>query len=242
MNPFTKLIDLLYPPRCHICESFFQNEKNTGQICQTCLNGFSEINPPLCPVCRKPFDSISQENHLCESCLRKRPYYDALGAPYIYEGGIMEGIHLLKYSGRTQLADSLGILLGSFAKSWLQEAENSIIIPIPLYPKRLRQRKFNQSLLLARSVNSFLNMDLDYMSLRRTRQTQPQTGLKKDERRKNVKKAFDLIGKPDIAEKTVILIDDVATTGSTLNECAGVLKKAGAEKVFCLVIARAVKG
>ena len=243
MTLFTKLIDLIYPPRCHICQTFRQKDSNnTGQICQTCLDEFTEIKSPLCPVCRRPFDSISEEDHLCEDCLRKRPSYDALGAPYLYEGKIMDGVHQLKYSGKKQLADSLGMLLGSFSLSWLPESAEGIIMPVPLHPKKLRQRKFNQSLLLARSIKPSLEMELDYLSLRRTRHTQPQTGLKKDERRKNVRKAFELNGTVHLKGKTIVLIDDVATTGSTVNECARVLKKAGVEKVYCLVLARTVKG
>jgi ComF family protein len=243
MTLLKNLIDLIYPPRCHICGYFFRNgDGNTGLICRSCLDEFTKIGSPLCPVCGRPFGSISEEDHLCEECLRKRPYYDALGAPYLYEGRIMDGIHQLKYSGKTQLADSLGMLLASFAKNWLPRIDEGIIMPVPLHPKRLMQRKFNQSLLLARSINPHLGLNLDYLTLRRTRDTLPQTALKRDERRKNVRKAFELNGKPDLSNKTVLLIDDVATTGSTVNECARVLKKAGVKEVYALVVARTVKG
>ena len=112
-------------------------------------------------------------------------------------------------------------------------------MPVPLHLKRLRQRGFNQSLLLARHVADRLQCELDFLSLRRVRYTLPQTGLGKDERRKNVRGAFHLKDPEIVKGKTVLLVDDVATTGNTLNECSRVLKKAGCNEVFCLVLARA---
>jgi ComF family protein len=112
------------------------------------------------------------------------------------------------------------------------------MIPVPLHPKRLRERGFNQSLLLARNVASSLGTELDFLSLRRIRYTQPQTGLKSDERRKNVSRAFELKDRKCVKGRTVILVDDVATTGNTLNECARVLRRSGCARVFCLVLAR----
>jgi ComF family protein len=113
-----------------------------------------------------------------------------------------------------------------------------LVIPVPLHPKRLRQRSFNQSLLLARPVAAGLNVDLDYLSLRRIRFTQPQANLTSDERKKNVRRAFGVMEPNGLEGRKVLLVDDVATTGSTLNECARVLKKAGVKEVFCLTIAR----
>lgn len=242
-NIFKSFIGIIYPPRCHICQRFFgdnrlKNAQEGLPICQDCFNGFSPIIPPLCPVCRRPFESLVDENHLCEDCLRRRPYYDAIGAPYIYEGSLLSAIHQLKYDGKTQIADSLGDILASFAKEWLGTAEGCLMMPVPLHPRRLRARGFNQSLLLARVMIPFLGADLDYLSLRRIRDTQPQTGLNSKERRKNVQRAFRLTGNMDMKGRTVILVDDVATTGNTLNECARVLKRSGCDKVLCLVLAR----
>ena len=111
-------------------------------------------------------------------------------------------------------------------------------MPVPLHPRRLRERGFNQSLLLARHLATRLNLDLDFLSLRRIRYTQPQTGLKKDERRKNVKKAFGLLDPKVVKGRTVVLVDDVTTTGNTLNECARMLKRAGAKEIYGAVLAR----
>jgi len=161
-----------------------------------------------------------------------------MGAPYLYEANLMTAIHQFKYGGKTYLADSLGPLMGSFALDWINKTDGLLIIPVPLHPKRLRERGFNQSLILARHVAAFLGAELDYLSLRRIRYTPPQTGLDSNERRKNVRRAFELPDRKLVKGRTIILVDDVSTTGNTLNECARVLKRAGSEKVFCLVLAR----
>jgi ComF family protein len=244
MNLFSKLIDLIYPPRCPICRAFLWNanleiQNNTFSLCQSCFSEFREIASPLCPVCSRPFVTDMGEDHLCENCLRKMPFYEAIRAPYVYEGTLMKAIHQFKYGAKGLLADSLGPLLAQFAKSLLEESDDYLTMPVPLHAKRLRERGFNQSLLLARHVARHLHTKLDFLCLKRVRYTQPQTGLKKEERRKNVRRAFQLENPEAVEGETILLIDDVATTGNTLNECARVLKRAGCKKVFCLVLARA---
>ena len=138
----------------------------------------------------------------------------------------------------TYLMSSLGHLLISFAKEWIPYSKNYVIMPVPLHRQRLRERGFNQSLLLARILASDLGNQLDYLSLIRNRYTRAQTGLKKKERRKNVKGAFSVIQPNAIKHKEILLVDDVFTTGSTLNECARTLKESGATTVICLTVAR----
>ena len=244
MNVFKKIIDLIYPPRCHICKKFLwenRAEKNHKELlfCQPCFDGFSEITSSLCPICGRPLAALDEEDHVCEDCLRKRPFFDKAGAPYLYEGGLMSAIHQFKYDGKSYMAGSLGHLLALFARKWLKEMDDCLIMmPVPLHPKRLRERGFNQSLLLARYMASMMVAELDFLSLRRIRYTRPQTGLKSNERRKNVRRAFELKDRQTVKGRTIVLVDDVATTGNTLNECARVLKRAGCDKVFCLVLAR----
>ena len=247
MKFFQPFIDLIYPPRCAICREFlWKNRARKDQkellFCETCFDGFSEITSPLCTVCGRPFASKNEEDHPCEDCLRKRPFFDMVRAPFLYEGGIMEAIHQFKYAGRAHLADSLGPLLASFVKEWMEMTAECLTIPVPLHPKRLRERGFNQSLLLARHVASLLRTELDFLSLRRIRYTQPQTGLKSEERKRNVRKAFEITNQEAVKGRNVLLVDDVTTTGSTLNECARVLSRAGAEKVCGIVLARTAGG
>lgn len=239
MNLLSGLIDIIYPPRCHICMAFLHDrpDKDT-YLCSGCFNSFREITGPLCTICGIPFKSRVEEDHLCEKCLLKRPWYDEMRAPYLYEEKLMAAIQQLKYSGRSYIAKSLGPLLGEFAKTWLRDTDDMTLIPVPLHIKRLRQRGFNQSMLLAEAVSSMLECELDCLTLIRSRYTGTQTGLNLKERRKNVKGAFEIAGDKSVAGKEIILVDDVATTGYTINECARVLKKAGCKKVYGLVLAR----
>lgn len=243
MSIFSQFIDLVYPPRCSICEKFiWKNRAKKDQqellFCKPCFDGFSEIISPLCPTCGMPFASDVEEDHLCEDCIRKRPFYDAARAPYLYEGGIMEAIHQFKYAGKTHLASSLGRLMTSFARKWVDKTHSYLMMPVPLHPKRLRERGFNQSLVLARYAAPLLGAELDFLSLRRIRYTPPQTGLKMTERGKNVRRAFDIMDRKAVKGRTILLVDDVTTTGNTLNECARMLKRAGSQEVLCLTLAR----
>lgn len=243
MKALNSLIDLIYPPRCPICQAFLQEQVTleAGQdlpFCQACFKDFTEIRSPICPLCGRPFSDGIEQDRVCEDCLRKKPSYDIARAPYLYDGALMTAIHELKYAQRSHLADSLGSLLASFAQDWIGEMKVSLLMPVPLHPRRLRARGFNQSLLLARCVASRTGADLDFLSLRRTRFTKPQTELSSEERKKNVRKAFEVVKPEAVKGRTILLVDDVATTGSTLSECAKALKRAGANSVLCLVLAR----
>ncbi|MBW1682328.1 MAG: ComF family protein [Deltaproteobacteria bacterium] len=243
MNLISSLLNLIYPPRCPVCLDFLaaapDSEDPLSSFCAACLSGFHEISSPLCPCCGTPFPGEGPD-HLCEPCLRKAPAFDALRAPYLYEGALMTAIHRLKYGGKSSLAHVLGPLLARFALGWL-EARDPLVMPVPLHPRKLRERGFNQSLLLARHVARALDAKLDFTTLCRVRYTKPQTGLDREERRRNVVRAFEVRGKDSLKGLDILLVDDVATTGNTLGECAGVLKRRGAGRVFCLVLARAVR-
>ncbi|NLD38974.1 MAG: ComF family protein [Desulfatiglans sp.] len=239
MNLFTELIDIIYPKKCHICMDFLDDsERKLPDICNTCFSSFPLLTHPFCSICGVPFVSKVEEDHLCEKCIRTRPFYDELRSPYLYEDKIMEAIHRLKYSGKSYLAKSMGRLLADFLTEWTGDLDGMIMIPVPLHKRKLRQRGFNQSVLLAKSISRLLNLKTDYFTLTRIRYTETQTGLTLEERRKNVKGAFEVTGNANLNGKGVILVDDVATTGNTMDECARVLKKAGCTRVFGLTLAR----
>jgi len=243
MTVLKSLMDLIYPPQCALCRAFLQDQPacHSGRelpFCKACFQDFREIESPLCSLCGRPFSDGVEQDRVCEDCLRKRPSFDMARAPYLYDGALMTAIHELKYAQRSHLADSLGSLLASFAQTWIGELKDFLVMPVPLHPRRLRSRGFNQSLLLARHVASRTGADLDFLSLRRIRFTKPQTELTSEDRKKNVRKAFEVVKPEAVKGRTVVLVDDVATTGSTLNECAQALKKAGADSVLCLALAR----
>jgi ComF family protein len=240
MNLIKILIDLIYPPRCLVCGKFLNGYTSNSELafCPDCFGDFISISTPHCTICGTPFVSKQGEDHPCEKCIRKPPLFEAIYSPYLYQGALMNAIHRFKYGSKNSYAKHLGPLLAHFAGQILQSNDSTVLMPVPLHPKKLRQRGFNQSLLLARHVAREIDSKLDFLSLRRVKYTESQTGLNQDERRKNVKGAFRIV-KPDAVDgKEVLLVDDVATTGYTLNECARVLLKAGAERVRCLVLAR----
>jgi len=244
MNLLRQIADIIYPPRCAICSRFLWQaplikEPGSPFFCSACRADFRYVGSPLCPICGQPFPSELEEDHPCEDCLRKRPSYEAAWALYRYEGAMLEAIHRLKYGSRSSLADALGPLLARFAEERVSRTDTVLAVPVPLHPGRARERGFNQSLLLARHVSRRLQVDLDFLSLRRVRYTLPQTRLARKERQQNVRGAFDLRDRGAVKGKTILLVDDVVTTGNTLNECARVLRTGGAARVFGLSLARA---
>ena len=245
MNPIKHLSQIIYPPRCVVCRDFlwqapFIEGDFPYSICAACISGFSTIEAPFCTICGMPFASDQIENHPCEDCLQTKPYFQGAYAPYRYEGPVVEAVHRLKYGQKTFVANSVGPLLAEFVKTRFKNPRSFLTIPVPLHPKRLRERGFNQSLLLAKHIAKKFNGELDFLSLIRTKYTRSQTTLSKKERQQNVKSAFHLKTPEAVRKKTILLVDDVATTGNTLNECARVLTSGGAEAVFCVTLAKAV--
>lgn len=242
MGVLSRFIELVYPPRCIGCGEFLSaHAHDTGResssLCGRCFADLRKISPPLCPVCGRPFVSRSIESHVCGECAERPPFYESRSAPYLYEGALRKAIHHFKYQGKSGYAPFLGQLLADFALARVGKRQDSITVPVPLHPKRLRERGYNQSLLLAKPVSVALQIPLDYLSLVRKRWSPPQTGLGKRQRRKNVTKAFDVVNNERVKGKRVLLIDDVATTGHTLNECSRALRRAGCKSVSCLVLA-----
>jgi ComF family protein len=241
MSIVDKFLNLLFPPRCEVCGSFLGigtgREGLRKVFCDSCLERFVSIETPICPICGVPFSSQGPD-HYCESCLRRPPAYDCIRALFRYEGPVSAAVHAYKFRNTIRLAGALGPVMGQYAEGWLGHNPEYLAVPVPLYPKRLRKRGFNQSALLARHVARAASMDLDLYTFRRVRDTPAQSTLGKRARRHNVRGAFYVTDPEKFDGKTVVLVDDVATTGSTLHECAVVLKRAGADAVLCLVFAR----
>ncbi len=156
----------------------------------------------------------------------------------VYEGGLAQAISRLKYHGATHLAKPLGKLLADYQDPDFSFARFGGILPVPLSAKRLRERGFNQALLLARQVSRAHSIPLSYEALSRPRHTPPQTQLSGPEREKNVRGSFEVYQPEKVDGKHILLIDDVFTTGATARECAKVLLSAGAKQVDVLTLAR----
>ncbi len=239
MAPFWHaLIDFFFPPRCPLCGDTHE-EIEPELFCPSCLGGIKRISHPLCPRCGKGFVTEAGEDHLCSDCLLGKGHFRIARSFALYEGLMAEGISRFKYRGTSRLAKPLGSLLANFADPDFSFHRYDLIIPVPLHSSRLRQRGYNQSLLLAREVGRKFSIPLDFTSLRRIRPTPPQTQLSENERQKNIRGAFAVQDPEILLEKSILLIDDVFTTGATVEECSKVLLGAGAKQVDVLTLARA---
>jgi ComF family protein len=195
---------------------------------------------PICSRCGLPFVSREGEDHTCSECLTERKYFRKARAFGIYQGALMEAIHQLKYGGKTSLSKPLSTLAKeTFYRFW-DASSTDLLLPVPLHIKRLRERGFNQTHLVNKKWARLEGIPFDGLTLSRSRWTEPQTSLARAERRKNVKGAFSLLHPDRVKGVRILLVDDVFTTGATVNECSKVLMKAGAESVDVLTLARAV--
>jgi len=174
--------------------------------------------------------------HNCPRCEKNRNYYHKARGLGIYDGKLLEAIHLFKYGGKINIGKILGRMLAHYP---LDFSIYDLIIPVPLHIKKLRKRGFNQAGLLCREIEKCHTVPLAFSSLKRIKHTKSQVGLNEEERVKNIKGAFDAGGGVLKGLKT-LLVDDIFTTGATVNECSRVLRKAGVDRVDVLTLAKVI--
>jgi ComF family protein len=239
------LVDWLYPPRCRACAGRIHG-RDAEYFCANCRQQIQPVLHPLCNICGRPFPDAGGGDHTCGVCLARPPHFLCARAWACYPREEMEQhplrqvVQKFKYGRKVSLGKPLGRLLARGCQEFLGEYEIDLIVPVPLHPKRLRWRGFNQSWLLARQVGRAYGIPMDPFVLQRSRATPPQTQLTEEERRKNMRGAFALRTGASVAEKSVLLVDDVYTSGATVNECSRTLKRGGAKQVYVLTLARAV--
>ena len=237
----TGIADLIFPPRCVTCDDLLERHDSLP-FCPSCLDGIRFIRSPLCPRCGVHFPVTEGEDHLCGDCLTAERPYTVARSVGRYEETLLTAIHRFKYRGRTGIGEILGGIMADFAGEIWDMKVFERIVPVPLHRRRLRERGFNQSMILARELSKRFDIPLDFTSLRREVFTPPQVGLGREARSANVHGAFAVRHPERIAGRRILLVDDVYTTGSTLAECARVLLRAKAEAVAVLTLARAVQG
>lgn len=223
-------LDLLFPPRCAGCQS------SGHLLCPRCWQSMQPLAMLLCQHCGAP---LGEANEICASCRYHRLQFHGLRSVNNYQGPLRKTIHALKYDGQQRLTEPLGLLLARAFQWYGMRADG--IVPLPLHPLRLQERGYNQAELLARSCATYLKVPYLADLVIRQRITRPQVGLPFYERQQNVTGAFALA--PGAHERlrayrTLLLIDDVATTGATLEACAAPLYAAGVQEVWGLVLGR----
>jgi len=228
------LVDLLFPPACPICLRSLPVSAPESPFCALCSSAITPLPPGRCSRCALPFIATSSSSHLCADCCRKLPAFSAVYAAGLYAGALKRALQRFKYSGAVDLDRPLAKLLEIQIPPVVG---NEVIVPVPLHLSRLRRRGYNQSLLLARVLAHNLRITLDHSSLRRVVDSHSQQGLDARQRARNLCNAF--IGTRRLDGRSVLLVDDVMTTGATVAACTQVLYDVGVRRVNVAVIARA---
>ncbi|HLF85702.1 MAG TPA: ComF family protein [Nitrospiria bacterium] len=239
MKIYSSLLNSVFPNSCLICRSTIK--KDIGdRVCLDCWKKVRFSDGPLCPVCGKPFLSgstlLKSPDYRCGICRKSRPHFTKHIYLGPYEGILSDIIRLFKFKKKAALAYPLSYLLCRKIKDI---PEIDIIIPVPLHPRRLRFREFNQSLLLSRLISNHINRPVLKDVIVKNKDTLPQVRLDGDKRRINMKNVFSITEDYLVNKKRVLLIDDVFTTGSTVNECSKILKKSGAYSIYVLTLVMA---
>lgn len=230
------MLDLLYPRNCVQCGA--PSPEPMKHICWDCLADTPKIEPPFCQLCGDPVAGDIQHDYTCFSCAREQPAFERARSAFRYEGVVGEAIKALKYHYSLWVTEDLvGMLLACLEAEYPQQPFD-VVTSVPLHPSRRRERGFNQSALLGGALARRLRLPFQEGLLRRIRPSVSQTGLTASQRAANVCGAFrlGLFRRP--AGQRILLIDDVMTTGATVNACSKALKKGGAASVHALTVAR----
>ncbi len=227
---------LFYPAACVVCTAPLESP---GYLCATCRAKAPRITAPFCAKCSEPFPAAIIGPFTCANCAHRTLHFDAAVASYRSRGIVRKLVHEFKYGQQRHLRHPLAAWLAETLHDVrLRDRHFDLIVPVPLHPARERERGFNQALLLAEELSRIASLPLRCV-LDRIRYTTTQTAYDRAERMENLHDAFRLRKNADVRGLRVLLIDDVLTTGSTLSECARVLKAAGAISVYAATAARA---
>jgi ComF family protein len=233
------LFQFFLPPQCPCCEKF--SEEGKQGFCSNCLSAIRWIEPPFCSICGIPFISNEVETHPCGACVTHRKYFTIARALGAFEGSLQEAIHRWKYEGKTYLTPFFAEWMAEGLNRYWEPGSFDLLIPVPLHTQRLRERGFNQVLLLVKDLSCRTGIPYHKTILQKKKLTIPQVNLSGAEREKGLRGTFHVIEKEELLGKTVLLIDDVYTTGATVNECSKVLLRGGAERVDVFTLAHAIK-
>lgn len=222
---------LLYPPRCPICdEVVLPWEKG---ICSACMKKMKYVEAPGCLKCGKHLEDASEE--YCEDCKGRTHYYIRGRALYEYKG-IASSLYRFKYSGRREYAEVFGEEIAYYLKDFLEEIKPDALVPVPMYPSKERARGYNQAVLLAQALGECTKIPVYKDLVKRIKNTRPLKLLNPEERLNNLKKAF-ILAENGVKLSVIVIIDDIYTTGSTIDAIAKVLQADEDRKVYFITLA-----
>lgn len=236
IEPLRAVVSLFYPALCVVCSEPVEHGE---QICPGCFEKAPRIVAPFCAKCSEPFTGAIDQEFTCANCANRELEFDAAVSVYRSRGVVRLVIMQLKYQRHLSLRHPAARwLIDAMHDSRIRERKFDAIIPVPLHPARLRERGFNQATLLAAELGAAIGVPLRD-DLERIRYTTTQTALDRSERMENLRDAFRLRREASVRDSRVLLVDDILTTGSTLSECARVLRKGGTREVYAVTAARA---
>ena len=235
---FNGIKDLIYPNCCPACKNRIAPAKEEVLICAGCWKNIEKNLPPFCVSCGRRLDRLSTAKNICSGCLKSRFDFDRAFSPCAYTGTIKKLIHEFKYSGKDYLGRPLARLMNEFIKEYRLPIEYlDFIVPVPLHKSRLKQREFNQARVLSEEIAREFNKKVLPDVLVRSRPTRTQTELTPAERRRNVENSFTVSNCSLVKDTSLLLVDDVLTTGATSSEAARALKESGAKIIFVMTLA-----
>ncbi len=224
------ILDLLYPARCPVCHGLLQGR---GRVCPGCRKKLIYIKEPRCKKCGKQLESREQE--YCRDCQRYSHAFTQGGAVFAYDDVMSRSLYRFKYHNRREYAgfyaEEMYRVFGRMLNRWNPQ----VILPVPIHRSKKRRRGYNQAELVAKELGRLTHIPVDTKSLIRIVNTVPQKELSRSDRRKNLKSAFCYNSQGSVYE-TVLLIDDIYTTGATLDAISEILRQNGVKKIFFLTI------
>lgn len=228
------LLSLIYPPHCASCGA---STEAGVHLCADCAGKARTIEAPFCRMCSQPFDGAITSEFTCSNCAGRKFHFDCAAARYLSRGVVREFIHRFKYNRDFYLRHQLAAWAADALDDPRLHAPIDAFVPVPLHATRQREREFNQAEEIARLLGRRAGIPL-LPALRRIRYTTTQTRLDRHERMENLRNAFRVRHSPRVQSRHLVIVDDVFTTGATVDECARVLRLAGAASVRVVTVAR----
>jgi len=227
------LLNLIFPPRCAVCGEVLTLEEQKGVLCKKCGEELPYFSENICPHCGGETNNAG----FCEFCV-KAYAFDSACAAFPYET-VRDAIHLFKYDGDKRIGQGLGEVMAEYLLKYHEEllVKTDVMVSVPLHPKKEKYRGFNQTHILCEKISEKTGLVFEKEALERKRETIAQSELNPEERKMNLRDAF--IAKKDFAGKRILLVDDIFTTGTTCNECAKELYRAGAKEVMVFSLSAA---
>lgn len=234
-----KILNIIFPEKhiCFLCEDYGKDIKNN--LCSICKETLRPIGDASCSICSRKIQVAREKSRAiikCRECIKHPHYFTRSISSLSYEGAIKKAIYDFKYNDKHHMYKLFGqLMIKSILDNDLEHVD--LVVPIPLYKDREKKRGFNQAALLAKYIAKDLNLKCDTENLRRVKQTKVQNRLNRNQRMENIAGAFGLKNKTAFEQKIVLLVDDIYTTGSTVDQCSKLLVDHGAKQVFATTLA-----